>query len=99
MQSIQGHANAIKDITQQVIRHRLNECGPPVTIIEGLDVLAQDLTGGLRAIIQANMERIIFDLIGDRAEYRKAGVALEAAVAHNQRRASHNLFVSSFAHA
>ena len=46
-------------------------------------------------IIQANMERIIFDLIGDRAEYRKAGVALEAAVAHNQRRASSNLFVSS----
>ena len=71
MQSIQGHANAIKDITQQVIRHRLNECGLPGTIIEGLDVLAQDLTGGLHAIIQANMERIIFDLIGDRAEWQR----------------------------
>ena len=71
MQSIQGHANAIKDITQQVIRHRLNECGPPVTIIEELDVLAQDLTGGLRAIIHANIERIIFDLIGDRAEWQR----------------------------
>ncbi len=71
MQSIQGHANAIKDITQQVIRHRLNECGLPGTIIEGLDVLAQDLTGGLHSIIHANMERIIFDLIGDQAEWQR----------------------------